>query len=136
MLTVAWLRQLLPAHSWTCSIDLQDAYWHVPVAPHFRQFLGFRIGQTKYRFRVVPFGLSITPRVFTKLVNIILTSLRRQGINVVAYLDDWLVWGDSPEQCLLAVYHTHKELERRGFLLNLQKSRLTPQQEFDWLGLR
>ena len=94
---------MLPANSWTCSVDLQDAYWHVPVAPHFCQHLGFCVGQTQYSFKVVPFGLNIAPRVFTKLVNIIITTLRQQGVNVVAYLDDWLVWGMSPEECALAV---------------------------------
>ena len=82
---------MLPAGSWTCSIDLQDAYWHVPVAPHFRQYLGFCLGRARYHFRMVPFILNIMPRVFTKLVNVIVTGLRRQGVNVAAYLDDWLM---------------------------------------------
>ena len=85
---------------------------------------------------MVPFGLNIAPRVFTKLVNIIITTLRQQGINVIAYLDDWLVWGKSSEECALAVIKTRQELERRGFLLNLLKLRLTPLQEFQWLGLK
>ena len=136
MLTVTRFRLMLPQNAWTCSLDLQDAYWHVPIAPHFRPFLGFRLGMVKYCFKVLPFRLNIASRVFTKLVTIIVTSLRRQGINVAVYLDDWLVWGASKELCASAVLRTCQELKRRGFVLNIKKSRLKPQQNFQWLGIQ
>ena len=35
MTTVAQVRTLLPPGAFTCSIDLSDAFWHVPVAERF-----------------------------------------------------------------------------------------------------
>ena len=91
MTTIADVRSVLPTNVYTCSVDLTDAYWHVPINPYFQQFLGFRLGSTKYQFQVMPFGLNIAPRIFTKLTRPILEELRAKGVCVVVYLDDWLV---------------------------------------------
>ena len=91
MTTIRDVRRLLPHGAWLSSIDLKDAYWHVPIHQSFRKYLGFRIGHQKYRFRVLPFGLNIAPRVFTKLTKPILRELRLLGVGVLVYLDDWLV---------------------------------------------
>ena len=135
MTTINDVRRLLPKGAFTTSIDLQDAYWHVPVHPHFRRFLGFRLGKKKYRFRCLPFGLNIAPRIFTKLGKAVLKELRLKGIRVLAYLDDWLIWGESKEECERATKIVLKVLAKRGFLVNLQKSRLTPKRRFQWLGI-
>ena len=91
MTTLQDVRRLLPAGSFMTSIDLKDAYWHVPIHKSFRKYLGFRLGRRKCQFRVLPFGLNIAPRVFTKLTKPILRELRLLGVGVLVYLDDWLV---------------------------------------------
>ena len=45
MLTIAQIRTLLPQGAYAISIDLTDAYWHVPVARHFSPYLGFGLGR-------------------------------------------------------------------------------------------
>ena len=135
MTTVEQVSQVLPAGAWTISLNLSEAYYHVPIHPDFRKFLGFRLGTQKYRFRALPFGLNIAPGVFTRLTNVIVSCLREKGVCAVAYLDDWLVWADSHQACIIARDVVMLELERRGFLVNIRKSRLTPAQDFEWLGL-
>ena len=71
MTTVSQVRTLLPLGFFTSSIDLKDAYWHVPVSRTCRPFLGFALGRNQYRFKAMPFGLNIAPRVFTKLTAVI-----------------------------------------------------------------
>ena len=66
MLTIAQIRTLLPAKAYACSVDLTDAYWHVPIARHLSPYLGFCLGRQAYVFRTMPFGLNIAPKVFTK----------------------------------------------------------------------
>ena len=88
MTTIAQIRSSLPKGGVTCSLDLRDAYWHVPINPRFRPYLGFRLGRKSYRFKVMPFGLNIAPRVFTKLTKVIIKELRLAGILIWAYLDD------------------------------------------------
>ena len=102
MTTVEQVRQILPVGAWTISLDLKEAYYHVPIHPNFRKFLGFCIGGQKYRFKALPFGLNIAPGVFTRLTNVVVALLREKGVWAVAYLDDWLVWADSPEACIRA----------------------------------
>ena len=125
----------LPVGVYTCSVDLSDAYWHVPVDPHFQPFLGFRLGPQKYKFVVMPFGLNVAPRIFTKLTRPIVEELRSRGIFVLVYLDDWLVWAPSAQLCHLHTQILLEVLHRRGFHVNVRKSRLVPAQSFQWLGV-
>ena len=135
MTTLQEVRALLPENAFTTSIDMKDAYWHVPVHPYFRKFLGFAIGGTKYRFRAMPFGLNVAPRIFTKICRPILKELRQRGINLVVYLDDWLIWGRTEKECQEATDIVLEVLMRRGFLINWGKSRLVPSRQFQWLGV-
>ena len=112
MTTVRDVKSLIPQHAFATSIDLKDAYWHIPVHPHYRKYLGFSLGGRKYRFRAMPFGLNVAPRIFTKMTKPILKELRLQAINVLVYLDDWLVWGDSIEDCHRATLVVLRTLER------------------------
>ena len=126
MLTIDQIRTTLPRDSYTPSIDLQDAYWHFPIQEHFRAFLGFRLDRLSYRFRVMPCGLNLAPRVFTQLVKVIPKNLTLKGIQVMAYLDDWLVWADSMEECAKAMCMGIQTLQDCRFLINWVKSRLPP----------
>lgn len=69
-------------------IDLKDAYVVVPIHKESRQFLSFRHHGEIFQYRSLPFGLSVAPRVFSKLMRFALTPLREQGIRIVYYLDD------------------------------------------------
>ena len=68
MLTTAEVRRVILQGEWFTLVDLQDAYFHVPIVPHHRQFLRFAYQGHHYQFRVLPFGLSLSPRVFTRCV--------------------------------------------------------------------
>ena len=72
-------------------IDLQDAYFHIPIHPSSRKYLRFSFENKVYQFRVLPFGLNTAPQVFTRLGHTVTSYLHRQGISVIPYLDDWLI---------------------------------------------
>ena len=135
MTTLSDVRMALPAGVYTCSVDLADAYWHVPVNPRFQPFLGFKLGSQRFQFQVMPFGLNIAPRIFTKITKPIVEELRSRGVFVVVYLDDWLVWAPSKYLCNLHTNILLEVLQRRGFKVNHSKSRLVPSQSFKWLGV-
>ena len=99
MTTVEDVRQVLPIGAFSTSIDLKDAYWYIPVHPCSGNTWGFCLGQQNFQFMTLPFGLNLAPRVFTKLCRPILRELRSRGVKVLVYLDDWLMWGNSPEEC-------------------------------------
>ncbi len=56
------------------------------------------VRRSAWQYRVLPFGLSLSPRVFTKVVEGALTPLREVGIRILNYLDDWLILAQSREQ--------------------------------------
>ena len=64
MLTKSQILEAVEKGDWVTSIDLKNAYFHVPICPDHRPFLRFAIQGQAYQFKVLPFGLSLSPRVF------------------------------------------------------------------------
>ena len=67
METLSKILPLINHNEWAATIDLSDAYLHVPVAPSSQHLLGFAIGKKTFVYQVLPFGLRSSPRVFTSL---------------------------------------------------------------------
>ena len=82
----------------------------------------------------MPFGLNIAPLVFTRLMRTALKPLRRDGIRLVAYLDDILIISESKEQAVENSRKTVQWLQQLGFLINSKKSNLCPSQKMEFLG--
>jgi hypothetical protein len=53
------------------SIDLRDAYLHVPLFPKHRQYLRFCIQGRCYQWKTLCFGPTSAPQVFTKIVSVV-----------------------------------------------------------------
>ncbi len=83
---------------WFAAIDLKDSYFHVSILPRHRPFLRFAFEGRAYQYKVLPFGLSLSPRVFTKVAEAALVPLRERGVRILNYLDDWLILAQSREQ--------------------------------------
>ncbi len=131
-------RQIVPqikSEDWFVMIELKDAYFHISILPCHRKFLRFAFGGRAYQYWVLPFGLALSPRTFTKCLDGALAPLHLQGIRIMSYIDDWLILAQSHQ---LAVRHrgvvlAHmKELELR---LNAKKSVLSPLQRTPFLGM-
>ncbi|XP_061480325.1 uncharacterized protein LOC133383498 isoform X1 [Rhineura floridana] len=116
------------------SIDLKEAYLHVPICIAHRKFLRFTFGHQHFQYRAMPFGLSSAPRVFSKVLLILVAYLRTQGVHIYPYLDDLLIRAKSEE---LAHHHlmiTLNVLQTYGWLVNFDKSHLQPTQRLLHLG--
>lgn len=92
------VRDLLLESDWLTRIDLKDAYFSVPVHTDRQKFLRFRWQNTSYQFICLPFGLSMAPRVFTKLLKPAMTYLRSKGVCSVIYIDDILFMARTEEE--------------------------------------
>ena len=134
--TVADVSLLLRPGDWCASIDLKDAYFHIPINRRFRRYLRFGWKGRLFQYLVLPFGLCTAPLVFTKVTKPLKTFLHSLAIRSIWYLDDILIIGSSKEECLRHVAEALRLLERVGFIVNLAKSSLTPSQEFRFLGLQ
>ena len=90
MPTLKHVGQLIQQGDFAFSIDLQDAYLHVPIAKHHCHFLCFIWHNVPYQWKVLPFGLSTGPRVFTSLMKPILFLCHHKGLHIVICLDGHL----------------------------------------------
>ena len=126
-------RAVLPG-DWLASIDLKDAYFHVPVATDFHKYLRFCVQNQHLQFICLPFGLSTSPRVFTKVLLAVVAFIRLKGIRLHHYLDDLLLLSQEKDQLLAHRDQVISTLKEFGWLLNLQKSQLEPTQRLVYLG--
>ncbi len=83
----------------------------------------------------LPFGLSLSPRVFTKVVEGALTPLREVGVRILNYLDDWLILAQSREQLGDHRDLVLRHLSQLGLRVNWEKSKLSPVQRISFLGV-
>jgi ribonuclease HI len=120
---------------WLASLDLKDAYFHVPVHPDYRKYMRFEFLGNLYQFKVLPFGLSTAPRVFTKILAPVIGLLHQKGIYIYPYLDDCLIVAKSKHMLQRALITTQEVLMQAGFVINFKKSHLSPVQRLKFLGL-
>ena len=92
--------RLLSSHDFLATIDLQDAYFLVPIAYEDRRFLRFRFQNQLFQFRVLPFGLASAPYIFTKILKPVVSTFRERGFLSIVYLDDFLLIAFSYQKCL------------------------------------
>jgi hypothetical protein len=78
----------LQKNDWMLSLDLQDAYWHIPVAEDHRKYLTFSIDGRTLQCAALPFGWKGSPLTFTKVMRAFVRYLRSRGIRCLPYLDD------------------------------------------------
>ena len=118
---------------WMASIDLKEAYLQVPVHPASRHFLRFVFRDQVYQFKVLCFGLSTAPQVFTRVMAPVSAMFHSMGIRMRRYLDDWLVQSSSQESLLRDLQTVLQLCHELRIVVNPQKSNLVPSQVVQYL---
>ena len=62
------IRKSIRKGEWVTSIDLTDAYFHVPIHPQSQKYLRFQTKNGVFQFRALPFGVATAPLEFTHIV--------------------------------------------------------------------
>ncbi|KAL0201442.1 hypothetical protein M9458_004629, partial [Cirrhinus mrigala] len=135
MLTLKHILTCVRVQDWFVAIDLKDAYFHVSILPRHRPFLRFAFEGRAYQYKVLPFGLSLSPRVFTKVAEAALSPLRERGIRILNYLDDWLILAHSWDLVCAHRDMVLNHLAQLGLRVNWEKSKLSPAQRISFLGV-
>ena len=110
------------------NIDLLDAYLTVGMSSSASLYLKFTFKGSLFKYIVLPFGYTGSPKFFTKLLRPIIARLRKLGLLVSFYLDDSWQGGQSYSLSLRTCATTFNTLLQFGFLPNLKKSQLIPSQ--------
>ena len=129
------LRPLLHQGIWQTVWTSLMPFFHVPIHPSHRKFFRFCFQNKFYQFRAMPFGYDSAPCIFTKLTRPIALFCRQKGIRILFYLDDSLILAQSRDQSLAHRDFVLDLLASLGFLVNLDKSDLTPTKSSLFWGL-
>ena len=128
------LPYLIQSQDWMIKMDLKDAYLQIPVCQEHQHLLQFQWNATIYQFKCLPFGLTSAPRVFTKVLKPVVGTLRQMGIRLIVYLDDILIMHQSKEELMQLTPLICQFFAGLGWVVNLKKSHLTPEQSMEFLG--
>lgn len=75
------------------SWDVKDAFYHGRIYPAHRKYFRFIVNGVVYEPRVLPFGMRLSPWVWTKMIRPVVAALRLQGFRLIAYVDDFAATG-------------------------------------------
>ena len=125
---------LMKPGCYMASIDLQDAYYTIPVSQEHRKYLRFSWRGQLYKYTCLPNGLASAPRIFSKIMKPVYASLRCKGHILFGYIDDSYLQDDSFDGCKTNVSDTTTMFESLGFTPHLTKSVTTPVQRLILLG--
>ncbi|PIK48756.1 reverse transcriptase [Apostichopus japonicus] len=89
METLAIVVPNLTRGMWASSVDLKDAYLHIPVETRFSKLPSVFIQRKNIQICGTTLRPIDSPRVFTRIAGAVVADLRRSGVTLYAYLDDW-----------------------------------------------
>ena len=124
------IRASLIPGEWVVSIDLSDAYLHIPIHPNSRKYLRFCHKSQVFQFTSLPFGLATAPQVFTMLVGSEADGphKRTQASPVPGRLADQGPVAGSPSE------HSDSGRTDIGWIINQETSELKPAQVFSFVS--
>ena len=135
METLKNVKGVIKQNDFMVKIDLKDAYFSLPINRNYRKYTRFRWEGTLYEFLCLTFGIGPAPRIFTKVLKVPISLLRKLNIRIVIYIDDLLVFGATLEEVEQARDSVIYLLKNLGFVINYKKSILTPTQIIEFLGV-
>ncbi|KHJ76352.1 reverse transcriptase, partial [Oesophagostomum dentatum] len=132
--SLGMVKDLLNPGDFMAKVDMKDAYFALPIHEESRPYLAFQYNQEWYWFTALPFGLSSAPYVYTRIMKVA-ASLRRQGVRLLVYLDDWIFFGSDAEGLRKDVSNALLFFAQLGLTVNYEKLYLVPTQTIEFLGL-
>ncbi len=82
------VRASLNENEWVTSVDLMDAYVHIPIRKRFRKYFRFEFQGLRYEFVATPFGLATAPLEFTAQATEVRRIATELGFRIDQYLHD------------------------------------------------
>lgn len=128
------IREILQPLDFMASVDLQDAFFSIPIHEDSKKFLVFEFENQRYCFNVLPFGLTSSPRIFSKVLRPVIIHLRSSGIRILSYLDDIFLCSVSASTLSSNIQSSLNLLISLGYFPNYDKSHLIPSNQITHLG--
>lgn len=108
----------LKAQKYYATLDIKSGFWQVGLSDKAKECCVFVTRDGQYRYNRMAFGLKNAPAFFQRMMARI---LKEHNDKCLVYIDDVVVWGNSPEECLKNVIDIVQTLKRAGITCNGEK---------------
>ena len=102
-------------------LDANSGFYQIPLSPKAKSLTTFLSPFGRFAFNRLPFGLSSSPELYSKIVSQVLDGLE----GVVCHMDDVCVWGKSPEEHDARVRAVLGRMVEAGMTLNVDKCKFS-----------
>jgi hypothetical protein len=134
--------QLLRRRDWMVYVDVEEAYYNVPLNKKYRNLCAFWTAHTTlhhlapwgWRLLTLSFGLWTAPRDFVKQLKACLQLCRHWGIRLSDLVDDVLIAASSTDECLRHSMVVILTMVHFGWRVKLEKVALIPSQVREYGG--
>ena len=126
--------KLVTPNCFMASIDMNDAYYPIPVKSEDRKYLRFKWEDQFYEFTCLPNGLLCAPPPVHKSSENPLATLHKQGHISIAHPDDLLLQSQTYDHCVKNVIDTTFLLDKLDLVVHPEKSTFIPSQVLVILG--
>ncbi|GKF53064.1 reverse transcriptase domain-containing protein, partial [Tanacetum coccineum] len=110
----------LAGNEYYCFLDGFSSYFQIPIDPHDQEKTTFMRPYGTFAYRRMPFGLCNAPGTFQRCMMAIFHDMIEKTMEV--FMDDFLVFGKSFENCLSRVDKMLQRCEDTNLCLNWEKS--------------
>lgn len=100
-------------------IDLYNGFHQVPLEESSRDITAFSTEQGSFRWKVLPFGLNVSPNSFSRMMQIAFSGLCASRLFL--YMDDIIVPGKSEKEHIENLEETFKICRLRNLKINPDK---------------
>ncbi|GJV52611.1 reverse transcriptase domain-containing protein [Tanacetum coccineum] len=110
----------LAGNEYYCFLDGFSGYFQIPIDPHDQEKITFICPYGTFAYRRMPFGLCNESGTFQRCMMAIFHDMIEKTMEV--FMDDFLVFGNSFENCLSCVDKMLQRCEDTNLCLNWEKS--------------
>nr|CAD29590.1 polymerase [Crane hepatitis B virus] len=129
------LRRILPVGMPRISLDLSQAFYHLPLNPASSSRLAVSDGQHVYYFRKAPMGVGLSPFLLHLFTTALGTEIsRRFNVWTFTYMDDFLLCHPNARHLNAISHAVCTFLQELGIRINFDKMTPSPVNEIRFLG--
>ncbi|GKC44125.1 reverse transcriptase domain-containing protein [Tanacetum coccineum] len=118
----------LAGNDYYCFLDGFSGYFQIPIDPKDQEKTTFTCPYGTFAYRHMPFGLCNAPGTFQRCMMAIFHDMIEKTMEV--FMDDFLVFGNSFENCLSRLDKMLQRCEDTNLCLNWEKSHFMVKEEF------
>ena len=101
------------------TLDLKSAFHQIRLDPETKHYTAFSVGNEKFEYSCLPFGMATSPSVYQCLMSRVLQSLL--GSAVFCYIDDIVVFSENYTEHMIHLRQVFEKLSQAHLSLKLEK---------------